>query len=79
MPTMTGTGTETTTSITRDAIKILPPYLIYFLLLFFKFPTPHLVWLYDQANQLLDSIVSAARSFTCRDDLDSKWQLLLAA
>ena len=24
------------------------------------------------------SIVSAARSLTCRDDLDSKWQLLLA-
>ena len=24
------------------------------------------------------SIVSAARSLTCRDDLDSKWRLLLA-
>ena len=24
------------------------------------------------------TIVSAARSLTCRDDLDSKWQLLLA-
>ena len=26
----------------------------------------------------LPSIVSAARSLTCRDDLDSKWRLLLA-
>ena len=26
----------------------------------------------------LRSIVSAARSLTCRDDLDSKWRLLLA-
>ena len=25
-----------------------------------------------------DVIVSAARSLTCRDDLDSKWRLLLA-
>ena len=32
-------------------------------------------------NALFDrrpSIVSAARSLTCRDDLDSKWRLLLA-
>ena len=27
---------------------------------------------------LVASIVSAARSLTCRDDLDSKWRLLLA-
>ena len=26
----------------------------------------------------INSIVSAARSLTCRDDLDSKWRLLLA-
>ena len=26
----------------------------------------------------LEEIVSAARSLTCRDDLDSKWRLLLA-
>ena len=28
--------------------------------------------------QLNSGIVSAARSLTCRDDLDSKWRLLLA-
>ena len=27
---------------------------------------------------MLSYIVSAARSLTCRDDLDSKWRLLLA-
>ena len=26
----------------------------------------------------MHTIVSAARSLTCRDDLDSKWRLLLA-
>ena len=27
---------------------------------------------------VMNRIVSAARSLTCRDDLDSKWRLLLA-
>ena len=27
---------------------------------------------------IIDHIVSATRSLTCRDDLDSKWRLLLA-
>ena len=30
------------------------------------------------SNDVCASIVSAARSLTCRDDLDSKWRLLLA-
>ena len=29
-------------------------------------------------NIIIIIIVSAARSLTCRDDLDSKWRLLLA-
>ena len=29
-------------------------------------------------DDLLSFIVSVARSLTCRDDLDSKWRLLLA-
>ena len=33
---------------------------------------------YMQAECYLKVIVSAARSLTCRDDLDSKWRLLLA-
>ena len=28
--------------------------------------------------QIIINFVSAARSLTCRDDLDSKWRLLLA-
>ena len=31
-----------------------------------------------RVKRLSPSIVSAARSLTCRDDLDSKWRLLLA-
>ena len=31
---------------------------------------------YDKSTKV--GIVSAARSLTCRDDLDSKWRLLLA-
>ena len=33
---------------------------------------------YQQQQLAVYYIVSAARSLTCRDDLDSKWRLLLA-
>ena len=37
-----------------------------------------IIYLNLETIYLLLLIVSAARSLTCRDDLDSKWRLLLA-
>ena len=39
---------------------------------------PRLEFQLSKFNNKIFSFVSAARSLTCRDDLDSKWRLLLA-
>ena len=36
------------------------------------------IYLFFSPSTAVKIIVSAARSLTCRDDLDSKWRLLLA-
>ena len=64
-------------SQSRSGLHAPVPHFVYHRMLWSELYS-HTLYAIVISALCLHIIVSAARSLTCRDDLDSKWQLLLA-